>query len=408
MTAFLSSSSGLGGGWVVVVVVVGAGRATRYDLHGGPGRISHVCCLESVILGRPPTTVQRPPVPPSDHKTPGRPFDMTSINWSVGEWGACSRSCGAGEQSRQVQCVQRTGPSGVDTLADPKCAQPTPGRRQACNTHSCPPVWSPGPWSQCSRLCGKGLRKRTVLCTSSTPSGQSRAHTLPDSSCAGVHKPSGQESCFIKRCPKQRKVQWFVSTWQETRFIKCAEKPVPPHGPPPFGTYPWSPAASASHPDRHHPAPPLASPQPSARDWYSSPWAQCTVSCGGGVQTRAVQCLAAGKPASGCPSSTKPGFSQACNTNFCPQPEKKEAPSYRPSSSSSSSSSSSRALLCALKSSSKENMERAACWVSLRNSLQLVIILHLCFFYSSSISSTSSSASSTSSSSVNKSAVVKH
>ncbi|KAJ3597712.1 hypothetical protein NHX12_001229 [Muraenolepis orangiensis] len=153
-------------------------------------------------------------------------------SWSVGEWGVCSRSCGGGEQTRQVQCVQRTSQSHLDTLADPHCVQPSPGRRQACNAHTCPPVWSPGPWSQCSRLCGKGLRKRTVLCTSWSPSG--RSQDLVDSSCATTHKPTGQESCFVKRCPKQRKVQWFVSTWQQcsvtcgrgsqTRFIKCAEK----------------------------------------------------------------------------------------------------------------------------------------------------------------------------------------
>ncbi|CAL8248576.1 unnamed protein product [Lota lota] len=282
-------------------------------------------------------------------------------SWSVGEWGECSRSCGGGEQTRQVQCVQRTSHSNVDPLADPKCVQPSPGRRQACNTHTCPPVWSPGPWSQCSRLCGKGLRKRTVLCTSSAPSGRSHAHTLPDGSCAGVHKPSGQESCFVKRCPKQRKVQWFVSTWQEcsvtcgrgsqTRFIKCAEKDTagkyrelavkkchhvtkpsvalqrpciladcPPARTTPLGHYPWSPRQRL-----HPPLPPLAQPQPPPpTDWYSSPWAQCSVSCGGGVQTRAVQCLAQGKPASGCPSHTKPSISQACNTSFCPQPEKKD------------------------------------------------------------------------------------
>lgn len=66
---------------------------------------------------------------------------------------------------------------------------------------------------QCSRKCGNGLRKRTVLCTSTNPGAQT--HTLPDSLCVSLQKPASQESCFIKRCPKQRKVQWFVSTWQE-------------------------------------------------------------------------------------------------------------------------------------------------------------------------------------------------
>lgn len=71
---------------------------------------------------------------------------------------------------------------------------------------------------QCSRKCGSGLRKRTVLCTSTKPGVETR--TLPDSLCAGLPKPGSQESCFIKRCQKLRKVQWFVSTWQEV----CVKK----------------------------------------------------------------------------------------------------------------------------------------------------------------------------------------
>lgn len=50
---------------------------------------------------------------------------------------------------------------------------------------------------------------------------------------------------------------------------------------------------------------------------------QCTVTCGGGVQARTVQCLVRGMPSAGCAFHLKPSVSQACNTNFCPQPEKK-------------------------------------------------------------------------------------
>lgn len=78
-------------------------------------------------------------------------------SWSVGEWGVCSRSCGGGEQTRQVQCVQRTSQTNVDALADSYCAQPTPTRRQTCNTHSCPPVWTTGPWSQVS-MCESNIQ----------------------------------------------------------------------------------------------------------------------------------------------------------------------------------------------------------------------------------------------------------
>ena len=54
---------------------------------------------------------------------------------------------------------------------------------------------------------------------------------------------------------------------------------------------------------------------------YSS--LQCTVTCGGGVQTRSVQCLRQGRPASGCLPHQKPAARRACNTNFCPVPVKR-------------------------------------------------------------------------------------
>lgn len=45
---------------------------------------------------------------------------------------------------------------------------------------------------------------------------------------------------------------------------------------------------------------------------------QCSVSCGGGVQTRTVQCLRQGRPAAGCLPYQRPVTSRACNTQFCP------------------------------------------------------------------------------------------
>uniref|UniRef100_A0AAV2MBL6 A disintegrin and metalloproteinase with thrombospondin motifs 16 n=1 Tax=Knipowitschia caucasica TaxID=637954 RepID=A0AAV2MBL6_KNICA len=276
-------------------------------------------------------------------------------SWSLGEWGECSRSCGGGDQSRQVQCVQKISSSNMKPVADFHCPPGAPSRRQICSTHSCPPAWSPGPWTQCSRKCGNGLKKRTVLCVSTNPGPQPR--TVPDSLCVARPKPTSQETCFLKRCPKQRKVQWFVSTWQQcsatcgrgvqARFIKCAEKDTAgkyrelaakkcQHVPKPsvelqractVAECPvrTTPALYRWKSPRPEAAPPLPVPAPAHRpQWHPSAWSQCTVTCGGGVQLRSVQCLAQGNPTTGCTVPSKPSTSQACNTNFCPQPEKKD------------------------------------------------------------------------------------
>lgn len=109
---------------------------------------------------------------------------------------------------------------------------------------------------------------------------------------------------------------------------------------------------STYHQAYPHPQPQPPPQPPSPAEWHSSPWSQvcfaqenlyarlegqrtvalltgrivslqCTVTCGGGVQARTVQCLVSGKPSAGCALHLKPSMSQACNTNFCPQPEKK-------------------------------------------------------------------------------------
>ncbi|XP_017565799.2 A disintegrin and metalloproteinase with thrombospondin motifs 16 isoform X1 [Pygocentrus nattereri] len=247
-------------------------------------------------------------------------------SWSVGDWSVCSRTCGSGEQSRQVQCVRRTSPTQMDVVTDTHCALPPPARRQPCNTHTCPPTWSTGPWSQCSRKCGKGVRKRTVMCLSSA----SGSRVLPDSSCVLLPRPHSQESCMLKRCQKQHRAQWVLSSWQQcsvtcgkgvqVRVLKCVEKDtVGKHRDLALKKCQHLPKPSAEL-QRACVQPDCPSiPRLHRPDWYNSPWSQCTVSCGGGIQVRSVQCLINGRPSSGCSSQMKPAMSQACSTAFCPQ-----------------------------------------------------------------------------------------
>ena len=54
----------------------------------------------------------------------------------VGEWSECSTNCGAGTQSRVVECRSNTNA----VLADSDCAVATPARTAACNPGACLPV----------------------------------------------------------------------------------------------------------------------------------------------------------------------------------------------------------------------------------------------------------------------------
>jgi len=57
--------------------------------------------------------------------------------------------------------------------------------------------------------------------------------------------------------------------------------------------------------------------------WVPAAWSSCSTTCGGGTQTRAVNCQNSATPpvivqASLCSAATKPATSQACSTSLCP------------------------------------------------------------------------------------------
>lgn len=68
---------------------------------------------------------------------------------------------------------------------------------------------------QCSKSCGRGLRKRSVFCRSTDPGA--KAVVVPDSMCRQHHKPKAQETCVLRRCPKNERLQWNPTQWGEVR-----------------------------------------------------------------------------------------------------------------------------------------------------------------------------------------------
>ncbi|XP_064129830.1 A disintegrin and metalloproteinase with thrombospondin motifs 18 [Loxodonta africana] len=254
--------------------------------------------------------------------------------WMPGEWSVCSRSCAGGQQTRKIQCVQKKPFQKEEAVLHSLCPVSTPTQVQVCNNQACPPKWSPGPWSQCSKTCGRGVKRREVPCRSSAA-----ADHLPESLCASIPKPESQEGCVLGRCPKNNRLQWVISSWSECsttcgpgvrkREMKCSEKVLQGK----MITFPERRCRNIKKPNLdlketcNRGACPARPVYNLAAGWYSSPWQQCTVTCGGGVQTRSVHCTQQGRPSSSCLLHQKPPALRACNTNFCPAPEKREDPS---------------------------------------------------------------------------------
>uniref|UniRef100_A0AAQ4S2M9 ADAM metallopeptidase with thrombospondin type 1 motif 7 n=1 Tax=Gasterosteus aculeatus aculeatus TaxID=481459 RepID=A0AAQ4S2M9_GASAC len=131
--------------------------------------------------------------------------------WKLEEWGKCSRSCGSGLKSREVQCFD---------LRDRRPLRPfhcravssRPQTQMSCNIQPCL-EWYTSSWGQCSEVCGGGEQQRLVTCPE-------------EEQCDVDLQPSNIQSCNSQPC-----AQWLTGSWGQCsascgggvrrRLIKC-------------------------------------------------------------------------------------------------------------------------------------------------------------------------------------------
>ena len=165
---------------------------------GGGKKTKQVLCVDTSKDDNPITDSslcddsKKPTPEPRDCNAETCPPQDTP-RWVAGDWGACSRTCGTGTQTRTVECK-----SGQGTISDSRCTDTKPSESQSCNTGTCPPQdtprWVTGDWGACSRTCGSGTQTRSVLC-------QRGVQTLDDVQCSGIGtKPATSQSCNTQTC----------------------------------------------------------------------------------------------------------------------------------------------------------------------------------------------------------------
>ncbi|XP_041971374.1 protein madd-4 isoform X2 [Aricia agestis] len=122
------------------------------------------------------------------------------FKWYVGEWGACSATCGGGVRERRVLCARSANLSRADTYdpetsSEPGCVSPAPRSTQPCNDEECA-TWVAGPWSGCSVSCGAGVQVRGVECS---PAG---------GGCDPAARPDISQPCSTGiTCPAYREAE---------------------------------------------------------------------------------------------------------------------------------------------------------------------------------------------------------
>uniref|UniRef100_A0A3P9Q2G7 ADAMTS like 2 n=1 Tax=Poecilia reticulata TaxID=8081 RepID=A0A3P9Q2G7_POERE len=196
--------------------------------------------------------------PPNVKNCTGPPCER---HWTVSEWGPCSGSCGLGRMVRHVYCKTPEG----RVVPEHQCSpENKPLAIHPCGERDCAPHWLSQDWERCNTTCGRGVKRRIVLCAGVSGG---KFQMFDEEACGGGEKPEDEATCFERPCFK----------------------------------------------------------------WYTTPWSECTKTCGVGVRMRDVKCYQGRELVRGCDPLTKPVAKQTCTLQACPTEPPDESCQDRPS-----------------------------------------------------------------------------
>ncbi|KAJ8381094.1 hypothetical protein SKAU_G00018720 [Synaphobranchus kaupii] len=162
--------------------------------------------------------------------------------------------------------------------------------------------WVVGNWSECSTTCGLGAVWRTVLCSSSQ-----------ESDCANMKMPEPAQRCHLRPCATWNSGNWSKKPGRcpegclggmKQRDVQCIDSQSKRQ------LRPFHCQALAYKPQNSQTCPPLP-----CLDWHTSPWGQCSKSCGEGLRERLVYCSEYNR----CNPAQRPNSTEFCNQHQCSQ-----------------------------------------------------------------------------------------
>lgn len=254
--------------------------------------------------------------------------------WVPEEWSDCSKLCGGGQQRRRMQCRQHLTQHKDRKLRKRMCKHlPKPATRQRCNEQECLPEWHarwvPEDWSECSKACGGGKQVRKITCKKLVT--KTRDRRIGRRHCKHLPKPPKRRLCNTHECPPD----WHTGRWSkcsvscgegsQMRKVSCRANSRYAHKVVEEGGCNATTRPPATRICRRH----------ECRDhvtWRYSPWNECTVTCGDGVQDRTVWCSNGQTQQSNhrCAHLVKPPSSQTCSPAPCPTPTPPPTPAPAP------------------------------------------------------------------------------
>lgn len=288
--------------------------------------------------------------------------------WMHGDWNDCSGDCGDTYQKRLVTCMDtETGTKIIEEHCTAKLgAKPQDKRR--CDLPQCIYEWIPSPWGKCSKSCGEGEQTRQVLCIRKDNKNTENDQYCEGLS---IEKPPTTRKCNITHCPPQHKMDmnkirhaqsrsyqsnligddmhydqvdyarqwsyhWVVhkhsttecstacGTGYRNRTVSCI-------GTSPDGENFTFTDARCEHLRRKPPTSIVCKRYDCAHAWLESNWSPCSVSCGVGIRHRQVTCNMVQRyphlhfiptDSNKCALVGRPHFEERCSEMDCSDPFK--------------------------------------------------------------------------------------
>ncbi|XP_019740201.1 ADAMTS-like protein 2 isoform X2 [Hippocampus comes] len=232
--------------------------------------------------------------------------------WEVAEWTECSAKCGRRDQvTRDVRCSDESRP------CDPATRPPS---IKNCTGPPCERHWTVSEWGPCSGPCPHGRMVRHVYCK--TPDGR----VVAEDQCLGDEKPLAVQPCGGRDCP----AHWLNQDWEKCnttcgrgvkrRVVQCVGISGGK-----FLVLDGEACGAEEKPEDES----TCFERPCFK-WYTTPWSECTKTCGVGVRMRDVKCYQDRELVRGCDPLTKPVSKQTCSLQPCPTEPPDESCQDRP------------------------------------------------------------------------------
>ena len=220
--------------------------------------------------------------------------------WTYAPWSDCSAQCGYGTLSRAATCTRYDGTALPDSACAASAQEPLSA---VCALAPCP-HWHRSVWGDCSLPCGSGNQTRAVSCRmphDSVYEGMLVSSTLCPTSGPNIggdgpgaaEEPLDQVPAAVQACNEQRCPAFY---WQFRPTSACS---VQCGGGLQEGVFDCH--SGATHavvsddlcPSNAQPPVPACNPAPCTDSHWAvtSPWSECNVTCGLGVQLRNLSCL---------------------------------------------------------------------------------------------------------------------